>query len=418
MSSHSTLKVRQVAWRNLTTTLRKEGITPNPEIVGRKAKQAISAAISSEGISLPAATVIAMREQLTASIMKNWNATKARSTPDKARDQRRAEAREIALETVVATSRRRLAAERGTSKSRVQRALVESGLARPWAKAPLSPHARYLLEVVAFNVPPESRRAVSSAELCSVAGVSPQRLAGLFDEINGARIGFHLVLTSIRSDTGPCWVVAIRGRRSTPEKLEEWLRRSELKRAQRNRLRPDQKNYAIGLAAPARGLTEADVYAVLDVIQETRNILQWKRFIDVTGLCIGGEEGDADLDAIVSVVRSAMKLNEATIYSEGMMSRVVGWVNDPPTRTLAEKIMSLAESLVELSQRESLEAVVRKWAQQIDYLGSINSGRLPGRSSERATFLLEREEILDEDLVLESPGTDALPFSQRQGLVH
>ncbi|RYG87687.1 MAG: hypothetical protein EON59_06700 [Alphaproteobacteria bacterium] len=291
-------------------------------------------------------------------------------------------------------------------------------MARPWAKAPLSPYARYLVEVVAFNVPPEARRAVSSAELCNMADVSPQRLAELFDEINGARIGFHLVLTPIRSDTGACWVVVIRGRRSTPEKAEEWLRRSELKRAQRNRLRPDQKNYAIGLAAPARGLTEADVFAVIDVIQKTRNILQWKRFIEVTGQCIGGEEGDADLDAIVSVVRSAMKLNEATIYTEGMMSRVVGWVNDPPTRKLAEKIMSLAESLVELSERKSLETVVRQWAQQIDYLGSINRGRLPGRSSERATFLFEREEILDEDLVLDSPDRDTLPHVQRQGSAH
>src|SRR5690606_35031179 len=181
----------------------------------------------------------------TATIMKNWSASKARSSPGMARDRRRAENRRIASEAVETTSRRRLAKQRDTSKSRVQRTLVESGLARPWAKARLSAHAAYLVEVVAFNVPPESRRAASSEDLCRIAGLSPQRLAESIDEINLARIGFHLLLTSIRSDTGSCWVVVSRGRRSTPEKIEEWLLRSELKRSQKNRLRPDQRNYAI-----------------------------------------------------------------------------------------------------------------------------------------------------------------------------
>lgn len=396
-------KVRQVAWRNLTTALRTEGIIPNIKIVEQKSKQAISAASLSEGVNLRPSELVVMREKLTASIMKRWDASKARSVPKKARDQRRTEGRQIALGAAAPISRRRLATESGSSKSRVQRTLVESGLAQPWRNKPLSPFAAYLVEVIAYNVPPESRRAVSSADLCRLGDIPPHRFTEILDEINGAKIGFHVLSTTVRTDAGPYWVVATRGRRSTPEKNEAWLRRCELKRLQKNKLRPDQRHYAIALVAPALGLTEGDIYAVTDVVQKTSNILQWKRFIEVTSHCLAEAEDRVDLDSIVSVVRSAMKLNEAKIYDEGMMSLAASWVKDAATRKLAQSIMLLANDLFELGERRSLETVVRKWAERVDYLGNINRGRLPGRSIERATFLLDRDELLDEDILQNPP---------------
>jgi hypothetical protein len=405
VNSRSIHRVRQVAWKRLTTSIRNEGIRPNTEIIRKKARGAIAGAQVSEGIGLSADAVIALRDKLVDEILEHWDPTKARRAPDKARKQRRVEGLEIAsLEVDTKGSRRRLARNAEVSKSRVQRTLVESGLSRPWTKARLSPLARYLIEVVAFNVPPESRRAVSSMDLCQTIDVTLERLRQLFEEINAARTGFYLLLTALRNEIGLPWAVAIRGRRPTVEKVEEWLRRSEVKRRSRNPLRPDQRFYVVGIAPPARGLTEADFLALISVVGTTRNISQWRRYIEVTGRCLmAGERDGADLDAIIAVVRSAMKLTEATIYDEGMMTKIVGWIDEAKTRMLAGRIMSLTERLIERLERKSMESVVQEWADQVDYIGAISRGDLPGRSNERAQFLLAREEIRDEDIFLGLP---------------
>lgn len=316
----------------------------------------------------------------------NWDATIARPPPMKSRGKRaneRERVQQIFANTNETQSIRAVAKRLAVPKSLVQKALVTSGLSRPW-EGRISPQSSRLMRVIGEYAPVDGKRIFDRAELFAAAGIADDD--ALLEEINSAKISTLIHDTGHPSCRGSTWVVVSRGRKPPLTKVMTWFTAAETarNRGDRNPLAPDQRKYVLDPQPAASGLEERDIAAVISVANNSRRLSDWRRYFEATIPADFIDREFIDREAILTVVQSALRLTNRPLLEHTPWT----WIADNFTRELAESHFQGIQDLQWFGPGE-LPDMLEYWARETSLKDRIEGGSLPGRSYARFVVLFE-----------------------------
>lgn len=412
------LSPREAAWRAVTDELRGRG-RPTKKAIAALARKKAREYARNNNIDLSLKDAEALGEKIAISICKNWKPTAVRKPPKIGRARRDARDLQIArryqesLKAGKPLSRRVLATEFGVGANTVQRILNKFGFVD--SAQDLSPPARALKAVLDYYVPVDARRAFDLAELTAAAEIAEPFGPDIVEELNETRCGYLITDTPVASGRGSRLVVVSRGRKKRTIRTDgkaveqqplEWLSHAEKLRFKpgRSPQRPPQWYYCFGVEPVGAGMIECDILSAVRVSYGSRNLADWRRFIEASVSLTGGSKlrlENKDRDAILTVIQSATRLDKDSLPDSLALAK--DWPPDRDVRKVAGELIELAISMMSLVDSDPLQlvAALNEWMARTGYRDRIDSGDLLNRDAKRLDEILALIADLDPGQVVE-----------------
>lgn len=373
-------ELRNIAFQFTTDSLRKNGAKPTLNLVKRLARTAITNRINWTGDHADWQMQDTVVNDLAASIMKNWDQAKARPAPKVSRADRAVNDLKILAaihnEGGDPRSVRDVAKLLNVSPAKVQRVRKANGLTGH-AKA-LSDQAKAILAIADAYVPPDGMRAMDLLRLINAADIEREDAARIMEEINQSPVSTQLLMTNTRSYLGATWVVVGRGRKRTETQMLDWLARAETARVapRRDMMRMDQRRYVVDIGQPVSNPTMRDLRAVYEVTFATRSLNYWRQYVYASI----DSSPEIDRDAIVTVIQSMLRLEDADIFNG--LYRAEKWVIDNNTRQICQQLFDITRHMISGVASYGYKEVIDDWCTEAAYRPRIAAGLLPGRTTD------------------------------------